>query len=456
VKREGKALTDVARVTESSTVRTGGTGEGTTAEPELTIQWVLGSVYGERHPLRGARLRVGRGAECHIRLEHPSVSRDHAELQRQGPIVALRDLGSTNGTYLNGERTEHGVIADNDVLRIGDFVGIVRLSERVIEAQPFSELAPELWGGPSLRRVLETAEAAAETDVPIIVIGETGTGKERVARAIHYLSGRRGRFQPLNCSTLPEELAEAELFGHARGAFTGAERARLGHLRAADGGTLFLDELAELSLSIQAKLLRAVEQREVIPLGETRAVPIDVRIVAAAQEPLERFVEKKTFRADLHERLAGFRFDLPPLRARREEVPGLFFHLLDKYDAGGARKPAAKLLERLVLHDWPGNVRELELFTRKLLALHRREAVLRPSFAEGILKTAPERRPKSLSNLEPSRNRREHDLRRLNAALEAKDGNLSAAAASIGISRRRAYRLLGSRSNGPLGWREQN
>jgi DNA-binding NtrC family response regulator len=433
-------------MTENTTARTGGTDDHGTRERELAIQWVHGSAYAERHTLRGARLRIGRGEECHLRLEHPSVSREHAELLRQGPIFSLRDLGSTNGSHLNGRRTEHAVIADGDVLRFGDFLGIVRLCDRTDEETPFSELAPGLWGGATLRAVLQTAQAAARTDVPIVLLGETGTGKECVARAAHHFSGRSGPFHALNCSTLPAELAEAELFGHSRGAFTGADRARIGHLRAADRGTLFLDEISELPLAIQAKLLRALEQREVIPLGETESVSIDARIVVAAQQPLERFVEQGAFRADLHERLAGFRFDLPPLRARREDVPGLFFHMLERYGAGLRQKTDVKLLERLVLHDWAGNVRELELCTRKLLGLYASEPVLRREFADGVLKEKSG--VLSTTGVERSEDRREHDLRRLTAALEETNGNLSAAAASIGISRRRAYRLLGKRTNG--------
>jgi two-component system response regulator FlrC len=377
-----------------------------------------------------------------MRLEHPSVSREHAELQRQGPIYALRNLSSTNGTHLNGVRTEHAALSEGDVIRCGEYLGVVCLCDHGEEESGFGELAPGLWCGPSLRRVLSSAETAARTDIPVVLVGPTGAGKEQVARAIHVWSGRQGRFHALNCSTLPTDLAEAELFGHQRGAFTGADRSRIGHLRAADTGTLFLDEVAELSLAVQAKLLRAVEQKEVVPLGETSGVPTDVRIVVAVHEPLERYVERGTFRADLNERFSGFKFELPPLRTRREEIPGLFFHLLRKHGADPLPDIEAKLLERLCLHVWTGNVRELELFTRKLLALHTNEPVLRAEFADGLLRAGEPTSSAAEPSKEKFRTRRESDLHRLNAALEVNGGNVSAAAASIGISRRRAYRLL--------------
>jgi DNA-binding NtrC family response regulator len=429
-------------MTGDTTAATDGTGERRQPEKELTIQWIVDSAYAERHVLRGPRLRIGRGPECHIRLDHPLVSREHAELQRQGPIYALSDLGSRNGTHLNGERTEHAVLSDGDVVRVGAYVGVVRARARLEEEQPFSELAPGLFGGPTLGLALKTLKTSAATDIPVVIVGETGTGKELVARAIHHFSARAGRFHALNCSTLPVDLAEAELFGHQRGAYTGAERARTGHLRAADRGTLFLDEVADLPLAIQAKLLRAIEQREVIALGDTDATPIDVRIVVAAHEPLEHYVQRGSFRADLAQRLAGFRFELPPLRSRLEEVPGLFLRFFERHADGQRPKVDEKLLERLCLYGWPGNVREIELFTRKLLGLHANEDVLRREFSDALLPMTASRCSALRAGNERSSDRREYDLGRLQAALAENEGNLSAAAASIGISRRRAYRVL--------------
>jgi transcriptional regulator of acetoin/glycerol metabolism len=430
-----------------TTERTGGDRGRAEAERDLAIQWMHGIEYCGLQMLRGARLRVGRGAESHFRLEHGSVSREHLELYRQGPIYALRDLESTNGTHLNGVRTEHGAISAGDVIRIGEFVGVVMLLPRSTELPSFGELAAGLVGGPMLAAELSHVRTGATTDVPVMLTGETGTGKERVARAIHEWSGRSGRFHALNCSALPPALAEAELFGHERGAFTGADRARIGHLRAAHGGTLFLDEASELPLAIQAKLLRAIEEREVMPLGGTEVAAVDARIIVAAPEPFDRYVAAKTFRADLYERLAGFQVHIPPLRARREEIAGLLSHLLTKHTQRSPPTVEAKLVERLLLHPWRGNVRELELFVRKLHALRGSDPVLGLDAADGILSSET---PSASSGPASTgaRDRRDHDRILLKEALEKHGGNMTAAAASVGISRRRAYRLIDQEENG--------
>jgi DNA-binding NtrC family response regulator len=424
--------------TTERTISRGGTGSGVV---DLAIQWLRGTHYGELQLLGGARQRIGRGSASQLRLEHATVSREHAELYRQGPIYALKDCGSTNGTYLNGERIEHSAIGPGSVIRIGEFVGVVVEVPRSTEVASFGELAAGLIGGPTLAARMAEVKAAARTDVPVMIIGDTGTGKERVARAIHEWSGRAGRFHALNCSALPDGLAEAELFGHERGAFTGAERSRIGHLRAAHRGTLFLDEAAELPLAIQAKLLRAIEEREVLPLGATEVVAIDVRIVAAAREPFESYVAAKSFREDLYERLAGFHVTVPRLRDRREEIPALFRHLMTKHGAGRQPEVDAGFIEHLLLHPWRGNVRELELFVRKLQALRPGACVLERDAAQTILSSpAPSEHPKSA--VTGARDRKEHDRILLRQALDLHSGNMTAAAASIGISRRRAYRLL--------------
>jgi len=408
----------------------------------FALQWVIDGSLGRVDLLRGARLRIGRGDDCHLRLEHGSVSRSHAELYRQGPIYALRDFGSRNGTWVNGQPVEHTAISAGDVLRFGDCLAVVTSVASGLPQRNFGSIAPGVWGGPALAAAIAQVVAAARSNVPIVIVGETGTGKERVARAIHELSGRNGRFNAINCSTVPGPLAEAELFGHLRGAFTGAERARPGHFQAAHAGTLFLDEISDLSLDVQAKLLRVVETGELVPLGGTGATQVDVRIVVASHEPLDALVEQQRFRADLAARLLGFTALLPPLRERREEIPGFFLHHLREHGSGAPRRVAPALMEWICLRDWPGNVRELELMARKLLALHGAEPELRLSFAQALSGGAPAATSTPPSGRLGFQDRRASDLHRLRQALEQTGGNLKAAAEAIGIPRRRAYRLL--------------
>ncbi|HET9653271.1 MAG TPA: sigma-54 dependent transcriptional regulator [Usitatibacter sp.] len=217
---------------------------------------------------------------------------------------------------------------------------------------------------PAFREALGYAQKVAAHSCPVVIIGETGTGKDQLARLIHAASARaNGRFVSLNCAALPEALIESELFGYERGAFTGASRAYPGHFMAADGGTLFLDELGDLPLATQAKLLRAIENREVTPLGSTRSYRVDLRIVAATHQPLEALVRERRFRSDLFYRLNVARVRLPPLRERRDDILELAAHFMHAYRAtpGGERVGwfDTGALKRLLGYEWPGNVREL-------------------------------------------------------------------------------------------------
>lgn len=362
----------------------------------------------------------------------------------------LRDLGSTNGVFLNGLRVRQAPLKLRDVLRIGDFVGVlVAVCGDDSAAPPFTfeEMRPGYWAGPGLQAALQPARLVAGTDLPIIIQGETGTGKEGAAQTIAAWSGRPGPVVAVNCAALPDALAEGELFGYRRGAFSGAERAHLGFLRAADGGTLLLDEVAELSLPVQAKLLRAVEQREVVPLGQTEAIPVDVRFLAAAQSPLRQAVDEKRFRGDLLARLDGLTVVLPPLRARIEEVPQLFARLLELHQRGApAPRLDPLLVERLCVHDWPFNVRELALLARRLLALHPGAPVLE----RGMLEIAPppsggEPGPAVATRdaaVEPASEIPEPAAATILCELRAARGNVKRAAAALGISRGRLYRLM--------------
>ncbi len=407
--------------------------------PQMWLRWVFPAVAAPVHLEHGQVL--GRDAECGVRLDGGGVSRRHAEVHRQGPLFALKDLGSTNGSFLNGKRVEHAAIVPGSVLRLGDHVGV--FVESVRAPTEFRELASGLFGGHEVDVALEAARRAATSDIPIVIIGATGTGKERVARAVHELSGRKGPFHAINCAALPKDLAEAELFGYRKGAFTGAERANLGHFRAAEHGTLFLDEIADLPLGLQAKLLRVLEEKVVTPLGETEPVPLDIRVVAAAQRPLSDAVAAQQFREDLLARLAGLTVTLPFLHQRRADVPALFQHFVDRYSGGRPPRLEPKLIEALCLHAWPTNVRELEHLARQMLAVHGLEPVLkRSALPQSLLALLPAAADSIPAPPAESLSRRDHDTQRLAVALQQAQGSVSSAAALLGISRQRAYRLL--------------
>lgn len=424
-----------------------GTGGVSSAARSLAIRWVHPAVEGPVTPLDVGRFMLGRGEKCRTRLEGEAVSRYHAEVRQEAGRQLIRDLGSRNGVHVNGERVEESELAEGDVLRLGACVGIVVAREA--DSAGFGEPFPGLLAGPVLQPVLEGARAVAVTDLPVILEGETGTGKERVARAVHGWSGRKGPFVAINCAALPESLAEAELFGYRKGAFTGADRASPGHFRAAEGGTLLLDEVVDLPLPLQAKVLRAIESREVVPLGETRPVPVDVRLVTAAQLSLHEAVAQGKFRADLLARLDGATVKLPPLRERIQEVPFLFARLASRQvPAPPALDP--RFVEALCRHDWPYNVRELDLLARRMLALHGSEPLLRVEHLPERLSAAPRGRARAEGD-EVKAAKREgrstpaddaRDLAALKVALRECGGNVTRAAALAGISRPRAYRLI--------------
>jgi len=398
---------------------------------------------------------LGRDEACAVRLSGSDVSRRHASLQRSpAGGISILDLESRNGTRINGKSVRTARLAPNDVVRLGGWVGVVTTG-----AEPFGEIAPGLFGGALLRRTLAPLEQAARSDLPIVLEGETGTGKEVVARAVHGWSGRSGPFVAVNCAALPEGLAEAELFGYRRGAFTGADRASLGLFRNADGGTLLLDEISDLSLAVQAKLLRVLEQREVQPLGETSTIPIDVRVVVAGQESLMDAVRERRFRADLLARLDGMTVRLPPLRERREDVPQLFSRIWRELGDGKPPSLEFDFVERMCAHDWPLNVRELVLLARRLRVFRAEDPSLRarhlperigaqvdgPAPAPAPSDEPPRPAEDSGSTSEsgsPAAPAERIELPELIVALRASQGNVARASALLGITRQRAYRLI--------------
>jgi transcriptional regulator with PAS, ATPase and Fis domain len=430
----------------------------------LAIRWLFPDTRGRLSRLSADQLRIGRGEGCEIDLAGEETSRRHAEIIRDGAVSVIKDVGSTNGVFLNGVQMKEATLVPGQVLRLGAWIGVViAVTSDVAEANPVFELfAPNLAGGPVIRSIIEKVRCVATSDLPVVVLGETGTGKEGLARAVHAWSGRRGPFVAVNCAALMPSLAEAELFGYRKGAFTGAVRDSPGLFRSAEAGTLLLDEITDLPGALQPKLLRVLQEREVLPLGESRPVRIDVRVVVATQVPLTQAVAEGRFRADLCGRLDAVSVRLPPLRERKEEIPYLFSHLLGMHSGGRSPAVEPRLIEQLCLYDWPFNVRELDLLTRSLLVVHAHEGTLRRSFLPDRVLVCPNSgrsypgtgttgrsARKSLPGTpEARRARSERDFDLLREGLCTNGGILARAAAAAGISRQRAYRLLKTMGTG--------
>jgi len=362
-------------------------GRGSDA-PQPTLILVLDRARplagGARHSLTNIeRVTIGRGHARSVQrvveegrptlklvLPDDRVSSLHARIELGADGWRLTDCGSTNGSRVNRQEVRSALLADGDLVEIGqtflryrgglptpfDAPGDVDATDLSALPRVFGTLIPSLAGD------LETLTRIARSEVSVLLLGETGTGKEVVARAIHAGSGRKGPFIAVNCGALPETLVESLLFGHRRGAFSGATHDAAGLVREAEGGTLFLDEVGDMGAPAQAAMLRMLQEREVTPLGLTRPIPVDVRVLAATHRPLVELAESGEFRADLLARITGFTFTIPQLRARLDDVGLLIAALLRKL--AGDRAPrvsfSSELVNAILEHDWPLNVRELE------------------------------------------------------------------------------------------------
>lgn len=386
---------------------------------------------------------LGRDAACDTVLDGAEVSRRHARVELRGLLPILKDLESRNGIHVNGAHTLERAMGPGDVVKLGDWVGIV-VPFDVQEPRRFelTEIHTGWYGSGTLSKVADAVRSVAGTRLPVVIEGETGTGKDGLARALHEWSGRTGAFVAVDCGALPEQLAEGALFGYRKGAFTGADRAHDGYFRAAHGGTLFLDEILNLPPALQPKLLRVLERGEIVPLGHSRPETVDVRVVCAAQEPLQTWVEDARFRADLLARVDGLTVVLPPLRERREDILPLFGRMLENHGARFPEGMETRCAEALVLYDWPLNVRELQRLAERVSALHGTEPLLRASLLPQRI-AAPEARTESRA---PARKRAPaddpEDFESLVAALRDHGGNLTRASKALGFTRTRAYRVL--------------
>jgi two-component system response regulator GlrR len=299
----------------------------------------------------------------------------------------------------------------------------------------------------AMETLFEHAARAARSDSSVLVVGQSGTGKELVARAIHRASGRHaGPFVAINCTAVPETLLESELFGHSKGSFTGADRGRVGLLQAADGGTLFLDEIGDMPLGFQARLLRALEEREVRPVGATTPVKVDIRVISATHRDLRRAVEAGEFREDLYYRLNVILLEVPPLSARREDIPLLVRHFLGQMNERGfsqARSFSAEAMERLISAPWPGNVRQLRNVVERCVVLCSSAVIPEPLVEKALEGTSGE-----LLSLSEARDRFEREY--LLRLLQMTEGNVSQAARLADRNRSDFYKLLRKHELDPM------
>ena len=392
-----------------------------------------------------ARLVVGTHESADLRLGDRTVSRFHCEIAIVEGAATIRDLDSTNGTEVDGVRVLQAWLKPGARITLGQTKLVFEL-----DAEPVSiALSPrEKFGllvgrSPAMRSVFALLERAAASDATVLLEGETGTGKEIATDSIHRESTRAaGPLIVVDCGAIPRELLESELFGHEKGAFTGAVAAREGAFAAATGGTIFLDEIGDLPQDLQPKLLRVLEKREVKPVGANLYKPIDVRVVAATNRDLRAEVNARRFRSDLYYRLAVIEVRLPPLRDRREDLGLLVDNILEQIgvDAqAAAQLKTPEFLQELERHSWPGNVRELRNYLERCHAL-RDAARLAP--AERASET--ELRVDSTRPLKSERDRWVRLLERqyLEEVLRREGGNVSAAARAAGIDRIHFYRLL--------------
>ena len=417
-----------------------GADPGDERTPALIVWSAPGAVgRGTVWPLQGDLL-FGRTAPATEALGDGRMSRRHAEVVADGDGWVLRDLRSRNGTSVGGQLiTEDHLLQPGEVLRVGASVFLFAW----LPTDPSDDDLGMAGIGAATTQVRNQLRAVAKHPHTVLLLGETGSGKEVAAQAVHRASGRRGPFSAVNCGALAPSMLESELFGHKKGAFTGAVSDSPGLFRSADGGTLFLDEIGEMPIELQTRLLRVLESRSVRPVGGTREVPVDVRVVAATnRDPTER-VRAGEMRADLYARLAQWIVRLPPLRERREDLPVLTSVLLAGMDAAEARL-SPELAIALALHPWPLNVRGLRnvLSTAlvaspgPLLVLSEPVRAALSSAASLVAAPAP---VASAAPVPPSRPPPDEAL--LREAMEAHGGSVASASRALGLSRQQLYRL---------------
>jgi DNA-binding NtrC family response regulator len=342
------------------------------ASVRFTLVVIEGPERGREFPLDVLqRSLVGKSEACPVQLTDPEVSRRHLALEPAGQRLRISDLRSTNGTWVDGVAVIEGYLRGGEIVRIGATTMRVDAAGAgaTVTAVPAMGFGALVGVSTEMRRLYPLCERLAASTVPVVIEGETGTGKEVLAESLHDLGPRAEHaFVVFDCTAVPANLLEAELFGHEKGAFTGATAARRGVFEQADGGTLFIDEIGELDPTLQPKLLRAIERSEVRRVGGDKYLKVDVRVLAATRRDLDREVQAGRFRDDLFHRLAVGRIELPPLRMRKGDVPALAMQFCRQL-GGSDGAISRELLLRWEDYHWPGNVRELRNAVARALAL---------------------------------------------------------------------------------------
>jgi len=432
--------------------------------PRCALVILSGDDRGKEQVIEGDLFRIGKSRDNQLVLPDETVSRAHCEIIRERRGYLLRDLGSTNGTLLDGAEIKEAWLKPGAVITVGKVELKVRpYSERIEILPSDSTTYGEAVGkSVSMRSVFGLLERLGPTDATVLIGGETGTGKDVLARSIHAQSPRsKGPFIVVDCGAVVGSLIESELFGHEKGAFTGASASRQGAFELADKGTLFLDEIGELPLDLQPKLLRALETRSFRRVGGNRNQQVDIRVVAASKRNLKMEVERGKFREDLYFRLAVVPIELPPLRERRDDIPVLVRTLLARIaesDPSGTTPTTLsdETLDALAAHDWPGNIRELRNVLERAAYLSRAagydEVQLGTLPFAGSAKPATDADPAAalMPDFDPDKSYRdtkseweaEFERRYVTWLLDRSEGNISAAARAADMDRKYLHKLV--------------
>jgi DNA-binding NtrC family response regulator len=429
------------------------------------LEWTDDS--GPRTAAIERRCVLGSAPHCDVIIADQAVSRVHAEIEPRETDVWVRDLNSRNGTFVEGIRVESACVLHGFTIRVGATEMLVSYGDaehEPVESWPSDRFGPLVGRSQVMRELFATLARLAPTESSIMIAGETGTGKELVARAIHHASMRAaGPFVVVDCATLSESLIEAELFGHAKGAFTGAHQARAGAIETADGGTVFLDEIGELPIGMQPKLLRVLESSSVRRIGEAKHRSVNVRFLTATHRDLLSMVNRGAFREDLYFRLAVLPVRVPSLRERLEDIELLLTH----FSEASREWLSPSVLRELETRPWRGNVRELRNFAERARAIGASEAldlsadtperepitavISRPSLPQPRTTLEPSSPPvdarSAPSFAQPFRSFREQwigygERAFLRALLERHQSNVASAAKEAGIDRTYMYRLM--------------